>query len=213
MSPIIFFYPHQFTYKISKKKKLISKIYFAFREKNPSKLENVSREEKRSEREGSREKFSIIESSCAGNRANPASCPFLSLITNNIQTGLERGRRRRRRRDSRREMYTRVEKCWVGKRSWAGSSSRTTRDFHRQTESCRMKPARKMNKIMKEGKIFESVDDDRRKRKRRGREGRRERERSAVSVVWQQGDETWWKNESNREGGAFSRYAIFLRRV
>lgn len=39
-----------------------------------------------------------------------------------------------------------------------------------------MKPARKMNKIMKEGKIFESVDDDRRKRKRgqRGREGERE---------------------------------------
>lgn len=42
-----------------------------------------------------------------------------------------------------------------------------------------MKPARKMNKIMKEGKIFESVDDDRRKRKR----GEGERERSAVSVV------------------------------
>lgn len=42
-----------------------------------------------------------------------------------------------------------------------------------------MKPARKMNKIMKEGKIFESVDDDRRKRKR----GQRGRERSAVSVV------------------------------
>lgn len=144
-----------------------------------------------------REKFSIIESSCAGNR----SCPFLSLITNNIQTGVKRRvRRRRRRRDSGREMYTRVEKCWVGKRSWAGSSSRTTRDFHRQTESCRMKPARKMNKIMKEGKIFESVDDDRRKRKR----GEGGRERSAVSVVWQQGDETWWKNESNRERVACS---------
>lgn len=42
-----------------------------------------------------------------------------------------------------------------------------------------MKPARKMNKIMKEGKIFESVDDDRRKRKR----GEGGRERSAVSVV------------------------------
>lgn len=77
------------------------------REKNPSKLEKVSMKDPLG-----REKFSIIESSCAGNR----SCPFLSLITNNIQTGVKR-RVRRRSRDSGREMYTRVEKCWVGKRS------------------------------------------------------------------------------------------------
>lgn len=54
-------------------------------------------------------------------------------------------------------------KCTRGLKSVGsgeGRSSGTTRHFHRQTERCRMKPARKMNKIMKEGKIFESVDDD-----------------------------------------------------
>lgn len=177
MPPIVFyFYPHQFTCKILKKKDEIIKytegIVCEIKKKSIHRNWKtfLGRRKSGSPWKGEREKFSIIESSCAGNRANPASCPFLSLITNNIQTGVKRGRR-----DSRREMYTRVEKCWVGKRSWAGSGSRTTRDFHRQTESCRMKPARKMNKIMKEGKIFESVDDDRRKRKK----GEREREREA----------------------------------
>lgn len=44
-----------------------------------------------------------------------------------------------------------------------------------------MKPARKMNKIMKEGKIFESVDDDRRKRKR-GEGGREKRSVSSLTA-------------------------------
>lgn len=48
-----------------------------------------------------------------------------------------------------------------------------------------MKPARKMNKIMKEGKIFESVDDDRRKRKRG--EGGRKREKRSVSSLTARG--------------------------
>lgn len=85
-------------------------------------------------------------------------------------------------------MYTRVGKCWaeveevvVGRRGIS---------IGKQTAVGSL--ARKMNKIMKEGK-FSRVDGAGEKKK--------EYRRGALSVVWQQGDETCWKNEHTSHRG------------